>query len=297
VLRSELSIRLGRGCAVGGGADSTELVASSDLFVVLLTKRMPTDINALHDIWTALQYNLPIVTVAVVDGAGYDFQEAATIFSDLPKALEEAEPGSLQELKERLPDCIDVAGVGKTIHASLAAIIAIAWSPLSSKNHMNSVLTDVLEHMKKQKAKTVHRLTRISAERKVRFSKENSSFNSKRDTGTRSTGSRDSGDKQSERKCSADMGHFSERKCSGEAQQRSPHRSPSIRLPFPFRRTASGGSEASPLGGSTLNLRALERIGRSAQAAQAAERKAATSHQSSCLEFAVQRVSNNDGQP
>jgi len=77
VLRSELSVKIGRGCAIGGGTDTATFIQASELFIVLLSKELPTDTNAIFEIWLALQLGLPIVTV-VITGAGYDFEAAAT---------------------------------------------------------------------------------------------------------------------------------------------------------------------------------------------------------------------------
>eukprot|EP00966_Prymnesium_polylepis_P268656 6206461-Prymnesium_polylepis.1 len=69
VLRSELSVRLGRRCALGGGADTAGLIEKCELCVVLLTRQLTTDHNALYEIWTALSAGLRLATV-MVSGAG-----------------------------------------------------------------------------------------------------------------------------------------------------------------------------------------------------------------------------------
>ena len=152
VLRSELAVHLGRACAVGGGVDSYDFVPQSEMFIVLLTKGLPTDPNALYEIWLALQEaqlrNLPIIPIALT-GGGYVFAEASDAYSDLTLAMENNRPGSTGELLERLPRDTDVASVGRTIRATLTAIIAIPWSPNASRNHMESVLADISERMTK----------------------------------------------------------------------------------------------------------------------------------------------------
>jgi len=148
VLRSELAVSLRRGCAVGGGADSVKFVEQSDAFVVLLTKRLPTDPDALLEIWTALEAGLTIITVAIT--GAYDFAAAAAAWADLPAAMEATRPGSSDELKARLPPDADVAATGRLIHSTLTAIIAISWSPHYGRNHMNAVVDDVVGRMVKR---------------------------------------------------------------------------------------------------------------------------------------------------
>jgi len=148
VLRSELAVSLRRGCAVGGGADSVKFVEQSDAFVVLLTKRLPTDPDALLEIWTALEAGLTIITVAIT--GAYDFAAAAAAWADLPAAMEATRPGSSDELKARLPPDADVAATGRLIHSTLTAIIATSWSPHYGRNHMNAVVDDVVGRMVKR---------------------------------------------------------------------------------------------------------------------------------------------------
>jgi hypothetical protein len=96
VLRSELSVRLDRGCAIGGGASTAKWIAQSEAVVVLLTKALVTDPDALFEIWTALSLDVPIITVQV---AGmYDFAYAAAKLANLPLALERAGEGTDQGL-------------------------------------------------------------------------------------------------------------------------------------------------------------------------------------------------------
>jgi hypothetical protein len=73
---------------VGGGPSTAEWIAQSDAVVIVLTKALVTDPDALFEIWTALSLDVPIITVAVV--GMYDFAHAATKFSNLPLALEKA---------------------------------------------------------------------------------------------------------------------------------------------------------------------------------------------------------------
>jgi len=141
VLRSELEARLGCSCAIGGGNDSATLVDSSQALVVLLTKKLPTDANALLEIWKALECGLPVVSVAVI-GGGFDFEEAANTFANL------ASSKAAVVLQAKLPaGATNLTAIGKMLQASLGAIIAIAWSPQNGRNHMDAVVDDILNRM------------------------------------------------------------------------------------------------------------------------------------------------------
>jgi len=149
VLRAEIALHLHCGCAIGGGPQSAQFIDESDLFVVLLTKHLPTDPNALFEIYTALQNSFTLVSVCLT-GSGYDFGHAAIALSDLPTALEKARPGSSEELQARLPRHIDVASVGKMLYANLTAIIAIPWSPHFGKNHTDAVVEDIVKRIQRR---------------------------------------------------------------------------------------------------------------------------------------------------
>jgi len=152
VLRSELAIKLGRGCAVGGSPDSAAFIPESELIVVLLTKKLMTDPLALFEIWTALQRGLPLATV-VVSGGGYDYDEASACYEDLHTALDGVRFGAASELLAKLPDGTTIAAVGEQLHASLTALIALSWSPFSTRNHLDSVVDEIFARVPKAKKK------------------------------------------------------------------------------------------------------------------------------------------------
>eukprot|EP00966_Prymnesium_polylepis_P252903 5846145-Prymnesium_polylepis.1 len=128
VLRSELATYLGKACAVGGGTMTADLIPGSGAFVLLLTRQILTDADALFEIWTALQLGLPLITI-VVTGA-YDFAEASSTLSDLSAGMERAKSGTeISKLRARLPDDTDVDCIGRLIQSSISAMIAISWAP------------------------------------------------------------------------------------------------------------------------------------------------------------------------
>jgi|EP00966_Prymnesium_polylepis_P060103 hypothetical protein len=163
VLRSALGVSLGRGCAIGGGAETAALISRSDLFVVLLTRRLLLNPIVLFEIWTALSLRLRIVTVAIT-GGGYDFGEASSVLLDMQSVLSGTLPTTSARTREITPKYstaaeelqalimgsdpdTTVAEVGDTLHASLTAVIALAWTPQGSKNHLAAVVDDILLRM------------------------------------------------------------------------------------------------------------------------------------------------------
>ena len=175
ILRSELEMRLGHGCVVGGSSSSAGLIADCSAIIVLLTRRLPTDPNALFEIWSALQVRLPIITV-VVSGAGYSFEEAASSFAKLPTALERAQPGSMEQLQQRLPEGSDIAAVGHVLQASVTAIIAIPWAPQNGTNHMDAVVRDILQRAPQQTRRSgiLHRMKPSTPAAMIRTMKSSS---------------------------------------------------------------------------------------------------------------------------
>jgi len=151
ILRSGLSIRLGRGCALGGGPDTLSWLEQSDMFVVLLTRNITTDPICLLEIWSALEHDIPIVTISVA-GSGYDYDEAAKTYGELGVALETLQPGSTSALESHLPSGVTIDDVGERLHTCLTAIIALPWSPMGSKNQLDATIHEIVSRMPKKKA-------------------------------------------------------------------------------------------------------------------------------------------------
>jgi hypothetical protein len=160
VLRSEIAIKLGQDCAIGGGETTHEWLNESRMVVVLLSMKLLTDPHALFEIWTAMGLDLPIVTVLVA-GKGYDYEEASKILEDLERAMEQVSNGSANELLDKLPDGKTVDEVGVQLNSCLAAIIAITWSPNASKNQTNAVVDGILTRRLKRRPVAARRPSRI----------------------------------------------------------------------------------------------------------------------------------------
>ncbi|KAL1512046.1 hypothetical protein AB1Y20_005320 [Prymnesium parvum] len=168
VLRSELQVKLGRACAIGGGARSARWIDESQMVVVLLTKQLLSNPIALFEAWQSIHQGLPVVTVAIT-GNGYDYQVASAVYLDLPSALDAARPGAADELQDFLPTGVSVAQVGEQLHATLTAIIALAWSPAASKNQLGALVDDIISRMPKRKLHAP-RILRSSSGSKLRSS-------------------------------------------------------------------------------------------------------------------------------
>jgi len=150
VLRSELQVKLGRACAIGGGAETSKFINESHLVVVLLTKRLLEDPISLYEAWKALDLGIPIVTVAVT-GGGYDYEWAQTVYTDLEGALAKVSPTAVKEMSERLPAHVTVPVVGEQLYGTLTAIIALAWAPAASKNQLDAIVDDIISRVPKKK--------------------------------------------------------------------------------------------------------------------------------------------------
>lgn len=146
VLRSQLAVKIGRGCAIGGGQNSSSFINESELCLVLLSKLLLTDPSALFEIWLALQRQIPIVTV-VLTGDGYSYDEASEVLANLQTEMENARPGSELELQKRLGGRSSVNELGAKVNSSLSAIIAVTWSPFGSRNQLEAVIDDIVARM------------------------------------------------------------------------------------------------------------------------------------------------------
>eukprot|EP00966_Prymnesium_polylepis_P065785 1526408-Prymnesium_polylepis.1 len=220
-LRSALEVKLGRGCSIGGIVDAVQKLDQSDVMVVLLTKKMLTTPIALLEVFkagnptgtriearftcsrierglcvpvVAESLGVKIITVAVA-GAGYDFEAANAIYSDLATALDEENPGTAKEMQANLPNGMSVSTLGERLRATLTAVIAIAWSPLGTKNHLNAVVEDIVSHMPRrgqgkhrggrvqlQRSKTFHTLSIAEAARLALESRRTGSSNGRRNS-------------------------------------------------------------------------------------------------------------------
>lgn len=196
-LRSALEVKLGRGCSIGGIVDAVQKLDQSDVMVVLLTKKMLTTPIALLEVFKAESLGVKIITVAVA-GAGYDFEAANAIYSDLATALDEENPGTAKEMQANLPNGMSVSTLGERLRATLTAVIAIAWSPLGTKNHLNAVVEDIVSHMPRrgqgkhrggrvqlQRSKTFHTLSIDEAARLALESRRTGSSNGRRNSNGR----------------------------------------------------------------------------------------------------------------
>ncbi|KAL1525500.1 hypothetical protein AB1Y20_020356 [Prymnesium parvum] len=188
VLRADLAVKLGRGCAVGGGADTAPLIDESDLLVALLTKRLLTDPHCLHEIWLALERGVPLVTVAI-SGGGYDYERAAEILADLPAALEHADASRLQGL---LPTDASVSDVAVRLQANLSSIIALSWNPHARRNQQHAVVDEIVARMPPRASKSwalrlptqSSRISMVSTSRRSKSSYHERSTRSARSKGS-----------------------------------------------------------------------------------------------------------------
>lgn len=113
-----------------------------------MTRSLCEDPYALFEIWAALTFSVPLISVSIT-GKGYDFEAAAETLENLHEAMEQRRPGSAADLQRMLPDGTGVASLGKLIHSNLTAIIAISWNPSQGAHHMDAVVNDIVKRMQK----------------------------------------------------------------------------------------------------------------------------------------------------
>ena len=140
VLRSELEMRLGRPCAIGGGPDThTMIINGCEAFIVLLTKDTLSNSNALHEIWLALiQGHKP--TLVAVGGVEHSY--------DFGMVNELLNPERINPIfKGAFPADADFETVSAMLHSNLKSIIAVSWYPAGSDNHTQAVANNITSRM------------------------------------------------------------------------------------------------------------------------------------------------------
>ena len=121
-------------------------VKKSKAVVVMLTKKYFTRPWCLAELHAAIQSNIPIIPVKVVDG-GYDFEEGKRFLSTLtPESLDTESKGASEVLKDI---GIDVTELGKKLADVIPNIIALPFNPSGSKNVINAQIDDIIEKVLK----------------------------------------------------------------------------------------------------------------------------------------------------
>jgi hypothetical protein len=121
-----------------------DAVRNSLVLVVVQTKDMLTRPWCLAEIFTAIESNVPIVTVAVEgQGNSFDFQAAQALLqaSDFRAALEAQNPGAADELERQ---GLDPAHMGKTIGQVLPYIISKSFNVSASDRVREAQLGDIM---------------------------------------------------------------------------------------------------------------------------------------------------------
>jgi len=119
----------------------------------------------LCECYAAIRLNLPIVTVRV-SGKGYDYEEARSLLSDLPRNLEERSPGAVAELESLLrPLGADVHDVQRALEDTLPNLISTEFDPSAGDNQVHASILDMVERLKQQllraRAESSNNLPRI----------------------------------------------------------------------------------------------------------------------------------------
>ena len=120
--------------------------------VLLLTKDFLILPECLLTAFYAIKLKRLVVTVNV-DRGGYDYASAARLLDDLEAELSQHHPAVLATLRRVLPAETCVAEVQAALRDTLPNVIAISWCPTGGKNHMNSVIQEILGRVKNIKKK------------------------------------------------------------------------------------------------------------------------------------------------
>ena len=135
-----------------------EGVANCECLLLLQTKGILHRPFCLLEILEAVRLGIPIVPI-VIEGCGYDFDEARTLCEGTPAELraklEAASPGALAAVARRLTPPVSIDQASRLLATALATIppiIAVSFDPAASDNHVVAVVKDVSE--KKARAYT-----------------------------------------------------------------------------------------------------------------------------------------------
>jgi len=112
---------------------------------VILTKDVFTRPWCLVEIYTAIQNNIPILSVAVEgQGNAFDYGQTQAFLqsADFPEKLEAVNPGAVKELEGQ---GIDVAQLGALIGGYLPYVIAKSYNVAASERIRHAQLEDIVE--------------------------------------------------------------------------------------------------------------------------------------------------------
>ena len=119
--------------------------------LLLLTKDFLHLPECLLTAFYAIKLRRLVITVNV-DHGGYDYANAACLLDDLEAELSKHRPAALATLRRVLwPKHTSIADVQAALRDTLPNIIAISWYPSAGKNHMNSVVQEILGRANKIK--------------------------------------------------------------------------------------------------------------------------------------------------
>ena len=133
-----------------------EGVAHCECLLLLQTRGILHRPFCLLEILEAVRLGIPIVPI-VIEGCGYDFDEARTLCEGTPAELraklEAASPGALAAVARRRTPPVSIEQASDRLATALATIppiIAVSFDPAASENHLLAVVRDIRE--KKERA-------------------------------------------------------------------------------------------------------------------------------------------------
>ena len=148
-------------------------VVNSDVLLLVQTKNVLTRPWCLLELYTAVRNNVPVLPL-VVEGGGYDFHQARMLLGRLETALEEANPGATQTLRELLADGVvpvppnteppSISDMSARLSTTIPFLISGQYDPAASdKQHEASMQDIVQRHLRAIKAEARRRSSLVGA--------------------------------------------------------------------------------------------------------------------------------------
>jgi hypothetical protein len=121
-------------------------VQQSDVLVLFQTRSLLSRPWVILEIFTAIQHQIPIVTVRVqgLGAAPYDFEDAQRFLDNFTVELERRNPGAGKMITD---NGFDLASVGEELRRVVPSIISKDYTPSASANVLHAQILDLVQAM------------------------------------------------------------------------------------------------------------------------------------------------------
>ena len=128
-------------------------VARSATLVLLQSKNVLTSPWVLLEVFMALRNGVPVIPV-LLNGRGYDFDDAKAFLADLPAQLEQRSPGGLEELQTQLRRLnayerlrMTVQQVQSRLSDTVPNKISVHFNPAGTENQVHASIRDLHDRL------------------------------------------------------------------------------------------------------------------------------------------------------